>query len=226
MSFLTQLISLGEGEHILRVARRNFSVLFLPILLTLVALWFLLLSLFSLFRFGNFGNMLFFFLLSLVLLYIIRAAFVWYYNALIITNVRLVIIEQHHLFQRHKKEILLRHIEKVFTCPPRFFERVFFERTFEFTFHGTKKILKLKRIRDFIKMKTLFETLLEGQKTIVTNQTEKALQFPLEFPEIFVQTIRDKEAEEIVKECMELLFLLQHRVGKEKFMKILSEKKI
>lgn len=225
MSLLTNLIALQNGERILCIKRRNFSVLFFPSLLALAVLWLLSLSLFSLFQLGKVGSVIFFFLLFLALLYILRVSKVWYYNGIIVTNIRLVIIEQYHLLQRHKREITLHRIEKIFIRPPKFFERIFFERTFEFSLHGTQKNFCLRRIRNFLKFKTFLETLVEGKKTESQGEVS-GIQFPLQGGEALIETLSEVEAEEVMRECLELLFLLRIRMGEEKFLQILSREKL
>jgi uncharacterized membrane protein YdbT with pleckstrin-like domain len=106
-------INLKVGEEIVRVVRHYVLTLWLQILgafLLLILPFFLI---FPFFRWGYWGVGIFLALIFLVIIYGIRIFIVWYYNAFVITNKRIIDIDQRGFFERIVSEVAFENIQDV-----------------------------------------------------------------------------------------------------------------
>lgn len=106
-------IDLKAGEEVVAVVRR-FGMVFWPkilaaILLLALAFFFI----FPLFDLGQWGVAIFLFLILLALIYAANIFVVWYYNVFIVTDRRVIDIDQRGFFDRIVSEAPLRKIEDV-----------------------------------------------------------------------------------------------------------------
>jgi len=102
MSYFTR--NLNDDEELVDLVRRH-GLNFLPaalLAMLLLALPFFLL--FLLWQWKNIGLLLFVFLLAVGVLAMIRVLLVWYYNALVITNQRVILYKQKGFFERQVLE--------------------------------------------------------------------------------------------------------------------------
>ncbi|MFH1225671.1 MAG: PH domain-containing protein [bacterium] len=98
MPYLTKILK--EGEEPVRAIRRYFFSFLLKIIIAvlLVALPFFLM--YPLFQWGQWGLLIFGGLLLMALIYGLRVLTVWYFNLFIITNQRVIDVEQNGFFER------------------------------------------------------------------------------------------------------------------------------
>ena len=97
-------LHLKPDEKIYVVLRRFWPVFWWQILsatLLIIAPFFFL---FALFRIGNFGLIIFWLALLFGLVWFIRIYFVWYFNAFVLTSLRLIDIDQKGFWQRTVSE--------------------------------------------------------------------------------------------------------------------------
>ena len=106
-------INLGAGEKPISVIR-HYGLIFCPQILAI----FLLLALsffflFPLFSWGYWGEALFFFFILLDVVYALKTFIIWYYNAFVVTNRRVVDIDQRGFFERIVSEAPYEKIQDV-----------------------------------------------------------------------------------------------------------------
>lgn len=103
MSYFTR--NLNDDEEVIDIVRRHGLTFLLAAIfaLLLLALPFFLIFLF--FQWENIGLILFVFLLTLGILASLRVLLVWYYNAFLITNQRVILYKQKGFFERQVFEV-------------------------------------------------------------------------------------------------------------------------
>ena len=111
--FLLRKLNFKENEEIIKIVRRYPLTCTFPILITLilVAGSFFFLSLF--FSWGPIGVALFLTILLLGIIYGTREFVLWYFNAFIITNQRVIDIDQRGFFDRIVSEAPYEKIQDV-----------------------------------------------------------------------------------------------------------------
>ena len=111
---INQNLILNEDEEILSAVRQSpltlIKNLLVPILLILTTFFFL----YPLFSWGDQGIFLFFSILAVSIIILARNSLLWYWQILIITNQRIVDIDQPTLFQRIVSESDFNNINDVF----------------------------------------------------------------------------------------------------------------
>lgn len=93
-------INLKAGEEVVSVVRHDVLTLWLRILAAFLLIVLPFFLIFPLFKMGYWGVVIFLFLIALGLAYGLRVFVVWYYNAFIITNQRIIDIDQRGFFER------------------------------------------------------------------------------------------------------------------------------
>jgi hypothetical protein len=101
---ITRLIPLKEGEEIIEEARQSFLAYFWHLIIALIFLLVPFFFMFPLFRYGSFGQIVFFVLLVIGVILLIRTLIIWYFNLLVITNQRALILERRGFFDRSVKQ--------------------------------------------------------------------------------------------------------------------------
>jgi hypothetical protein len=106
-------ISLKAGEEVIEVVR-HFGLTLWPKFLAVILLFTLpFFFIFPLFKWGYWGVALFLFPILLGVIFAFKTFIVWYYNAFIITNRRVVDIDQRGFFERIVSEAPLETIQDV-----------------------------------------------------------------------------------------------------------------
>ncbi len=103
--YLRHNLSIRDDEDILRIIRRHWSSFFwdyLFLFLFVVGPFFLIVPLF---RWGMNGIIIFFAFLFVGALLALRTFVSWYFNALVITSMRVIDIDQRGFLERHVVEI-------------------------------------------------------------------------------------------------------------------------
>src|SRR3989344_5119073 len=113
-NFIYKNFTLDDNEELLKIVRQTkwtlVGSLIFPVVLIVIPFFFL----FLLFSQGTIGIILFFVILLSGLIWLARNLAIWYFKALIITNQRIIDIDQQKLFQRIVSDIPLFRIQDVF----------------------------------------------------------------------------------------------------------------
>ncbi|OGY47570.1 MAG: hypothetical protein A3J62_03830 [Candidatus Buchananbacteria bacterium RIFCSPHIGHO2_02_FULL_38_8] len=113
-NFIYKNFTLDDNEELLKIVRQTkwtlVGSLIFPVILIVIPFFFL----FLLFSQGTIGIILFFVILLSGLIWLARNLAIWYFKALIITNQRIIDIDQQKLFQRIVSDIPLFKIQDVF----------------------------------------------------------------------------------------------------------------
>lgn len=144
--FLLRKLNFKENEEIIKIVRRypltcTFSIL---ITLILVAGVFFFLSLF--FSWGPIGVALFLAILLLGIIYGTREFVLWYFNAFIITNQRVIDVDQRGFFDRIVSEAPYEKIQDVSYRVKGIFQTLFHYGNIQVQTAGTALRLELKNI--------------------------------------------------------------------------------
>ena len=103
-----------HGEEILKIIRQAkgplIAGLTMPVLLIVIPFFLL----FTLFRQGTAGIAIFFTLLAIGLIWLTHNLIIWYFKVLLVTNRRIVDIDQQKLFHRVVSEVPMAKIQDVF----------------------------------------------------------------------------------------------------------------
>jgi len=112
-SLIVKKINLKPEEEIMRVVR-HYGLTFWPqILAVLILLSLPFFFIFPLFKKGYWGVAFFLFLFLFGIFYGLRELVIWYYNSLVITNKRIIDIDQRGLFERVVSEAPYEKIQDV-----------------------------------------------------------------------------------------------------------------
>lgn len=111
MTYFTRILK--ENEELVRLIRQHPMVFFKSGLLALIFLLLPFFLMFLLFRWEIFGLILFFTLLIIGLIAIIRLIVIWHFNAFLITDRRVILFKQRGLFDRQVSEIEYEKIQDI-----------------------------------------------------------------------------------------------------------------
>lgn len=101
------------GEEVITVVRHYGLTFWHKIFAVILLLGLTFFFLFPLFGLGYWGEIIFFFLIFLAAFYVLQIFIFWYYNAFVVTNMRVVDIDQRGLFERIVSETTLDKIQDV-----------------------------------------------------------------------------------------------------------------
>jgi uncharacterized membrane protein YdbT with pleckstrin-like domain len=113
MSRLTRRLIKQEDEIVISVIRKTLWSWFWPIVLVVILINLPFFLIYPLFQFGVWGMAGFLAILIFALSFLFRIYTSYYYTALLITNKRLIDVEQHGLFAKTASTILYGKIEDV-----------------------------------------------------------------------------------------------------------------
>ncbi|MBI4262402.1 hypothetical protein HY624_02655 [Candidatus Uhrbacteria bacterium] len=111
--YLRHNLSIRDDEDILRIIRRHWTTFFWDyffLFLFVVGPFFLIVPLF---RWGINGSIIFFALLCVGVFLALRTFVSWYFNALVITSVRVIDIDQRGFLERHVAEVAFTHMRSI-----------------------------------------------------------------------------------------------------------------
>lgn len=112
-NLIVKKINLKPGEEVVRVVRHYVFVLWPKLLAVFLFLTLPFFFLFPLFKLGFWGVLFFLFLILFGLFYGLRTLIIWYYNAFIITNQRIIDIDQRGFFERVVSEASYEKVQDV-----------------------------------------------------------------------------------------------------------------
>ena len=122
---VSKLVHLKDDEKILRIVR-NYWLVYLPqIILGFVLIAAALFLMLPLLHYGWPGVILLFAAVAMGLYYFFRTAIIWYWNVFIITNLRIVDVNQYSLFKRSVAEVTYEKIQDVTYSVDGFLQAVF-----------------------------------------------------------------------------------------------------
>lgn len=105
--------TLDRDEHIIRIIRQHFIKFFFPLIIILLCISLLFFLMPWFFNFHTRGLYVFLLILLIMILYIIKKIFLWYRNCWIITNKRIIDIDQKRILQKTISHIPYRKIKDI-----------------------------------------------------------------------------------------------------------------
>jgi membrane protein YdbS with pleckstrin-like domain len=146
-NLIIKKINPKAGEEMMAVVR-HFGLTFWPQILAVALLIILpFFFIFPLFKWGYWGVGLFLFLIFLGVLYAVRTFVVWYYNAFVITNLRIVDIDQRGFFERIVSEAPYEKIQDVSYRRKGIWQTIFRYGNVRIQMSGTDSGLEIKNVR-------------------------------------------------------------------------------
>lgn len=113
MKFIKKIIRLRENERIVKVVRHPLIVILPNLIIGFLILLLNFFVMFYLFMQGIWGIVIFFAILVVVAFYLLRLVFLWKRNLFIITNRRVVDIEQRGFLEQHVLEFSYDQIKEI-----------------------------------------------------------------------------------------------------------------
>lgn len=110
---LIRKINLQENEQIIKMVRGQLLAFFWPMSIAIILIAAPFFFLFLLLQIERWGIIIFFCFLALGISLIIRALILWYFNCWVITNFKVVDVDQRRMFDRRVSEIPLEKIKDV-----------------------------------------------------------------------------------------------------------------
>jgi uncharacterized membrane protein YdbT with pleckstrin-like domain len=145
-NFIVKKINPRAGEEVVAVVR-HYGLTFWPkILAVILLLGLTFFFLFPLFSLGYWGEIIFFFLIFLAALYASYIFVIWYYNAFVVTNIRVVDIDQRGFFERIISETTLDKIQDVSYRHKGIFQTIFRYGDLRIEIAGTDAGLEIKNV--------------------------------------------------------------------------------
>lgn len=146
-NLIIKKINPKAGEEIMAVVR-HFGLTFWPQILAVALLIILpFFLIFLLFGWGYWGVGLFLFLIFLGALYAVRTLVIWYYNAFIITNLRIIDIDQRGFFERVVSEAVYEKIQDVSYRRKGIWQTIFRYGDVRIQMVGSDSGLEIKNVR-------------------------------------------------------------------------------
>ncbi len=165
-NLLIKKINLKEGEEIKSIVR-HYGLTFWPqilaILLLLTTPFFLL---FPLFKKGYWGVAVFLFLIFFGIFYGLRELVIWYYNAFVITNKRIIDIDQRGLFERIVSEAPYEKIQDVSYRLKGIFQTLLHYGSIYIQTAGAAAVIEIRNIKNPEKVQELISDLAHLDKKV------------------------------------------------------------
>jgi hypothetical protein len=135
------------GEEVITIVRHYGLTFWHKIFAVILLLGLTFFFLFPLFAWGYWGEIIFFFLIFLAALYALQIFIFWYYNAFVVTNMRVIDIDQRGLFERIVSEMTLEKIQDVSYCHKGICQTIFRYGDVRIEIAGTDTGLEIKNVR-------------------------------------------------------------------------------
>lgn len=200
--FIYNNISINDNETVLKTIRQSKCRLIFgltPAALVIVACFFFFYLLFS---WGNYGIIIFILLLLTGIILLTRGFVVWYYKIFIITNQRVIDIDQQRIFYREVSDIPLIKIQDVFYRIKGIIQTMTRTGNIEIMFNDNKTKIEIKNIPQPQKIQQLIIQLKNDFRGINSNLDNTTL-----------------SAEELVN----LVKKIKAGLGEEKFKEIIKD---
>ena len=161
--------NLKPGEEVKDIVLR-YGLTFTPIgfigLILLLLPFFLL---FPLFRWGLWGVLIFFVLIALAVVFILRILYVWYFNVFLITNQRVIDIDQRGFFSRKITETNYEKIQDVSSMVKGIFQTMFKYGKVDIQTAGAEAYIEIKKV---YQPKVVQDLITEAQKKYQDQENE------------------------------------------------------
>lgn len=164
--FLIKRLVFKENESIVKIVRQYPLAHIFSILATLILISGPFFFLFLLFSWGLIGIVIFLFILLLGIIYGIREFILWYFNAFIITNQRVIDIDQRGLFDRIVSEAPYSQIQDISYRIKGIFKTIFHYGNIQIQTAGTTVKLELQNIYQPEKIQELITHLMRQNQNI------------------------------------------------------------
>ena len=112
--FIYKNFILNENEEVIKIIRQSKGVIISKIILPIILIIGPFFFLWPLFQMGNIGIIIFFLLIISGLFILIRNLFIWYFKILVVTNQKIVDIDQQRLLHKIVSDIPLEKIQDIF----------------------------------------------------------------------------------------------------------------
>jgi uncharacterized membrane protein YdbT with pleckstrin-like domain len=198
---LIKKIILHENERIIKSVRSHPIVFFWPIVSALILITVPFFFLYLLLQIETWGLVIFFSLLALGILLIIRISVLWYFNAWIITNLKVIDVDQRRLFDRRVSEIPFEKIKDISYRTKGIISTIFRLGDLEILTSDDKLIFTLKKI-----------TRPQEIQQLITNLQLKKIEREIEG--------KNLSAQELIK----LVQKIKKGLGEEKFRELITAK--
>lgn len=106
-------IELKDDEQVKDIVRESALVIMPRIIIAMIYLIVLFFFLFMFISFGTVGVIIFVFLLLFGIAFIMRKIFLWYMNVFIVTNQRIIDLEQKGFLNKHISEIPFQKVDNI-----------------------------------------------------------------------------------------------------------------
>lgn len=238
---LDKIIKLLPEERVIKIIHQAWLTFLLQIFLAILLIVLPFFLMFPLFQLGSWGIAVFLILILIALIYSLRVLFIAYCNTFVLTNKRLIDIEQKGIFSRTISEIPFRKIDEVLLKRKGIFQTVFGYGTLTVRVKNSPLQLELRHIKQPQETFQLINGLMEedeeqksnavkkikkekaneeeniARKDAQQNASERALVL-----EGNIEELTEEEISELISEFFSLLVKIQKKIGKEKFKKILK----
>lgn len=198
-------IILKNNEKILSERRTYFLFNFWPFLISFTIVFGDAFFMFYLFSRGVFGQVVFYSTLVFALLIFVRTYFIWRKNIFIITNQRIIDVEQRSFFEKIISEFYFNQIEDVHVKLKGFFSSLFNYGDLNIQIKNSKVKIIVSKIKNPIKIQQMINFLKEKNKEKQNHDLEENLGefimekiFDLDFSELIrIKKIIDKRINEL-----------------------------
>lgn len=204
-----------EDEEILAELRQYFLIYAPKLILGIVLVILSFFLLFPLFYKGWWGVLIFIIIFILGVYYAVKALYVWYNNIFIITNLRLVDIDQIGFFKRTVSEAPMENIQDVSYSYSGVIQTIFRYGKIQIQTAGTSAQLELNSIKD----------LAETQNIILdqVSQVNKSFKNNLDKQPFLDSDILDQLDNLDDKQLVKVLKYVKKRLGKKRFDKYIDK---
>jgi len=158
---ITKIIPLKENENVVREVRPYFLRFFWSLGLALIFLLPPFFFIYPLFRYGILGIIIFSCVLLIGLALLIRVLVIWYFNIFVITNKRVIIVEQKGLFERSVGEVSYGQVVEISYKQKGVAQTLWHFGHVLLTINGAKEPVALKNVKE---PHVVYQILLAGQK--------------------------------------------------------------
>ena len=159
------------GEEVVAVVRHYGLTFWHKIFAVVLLLGLTFFFLFPLFAWGYWGEIIFFLLIFIAALYVLQIFIFWYYNAFVVTNMRVVDIDQRGMFSRIVSETMLENIQDVSYRRKGICQTIFRYGDVIIEIAGTDTGLEIKNVRRPERVQQLISDLLHSGKRAQDDET-------------------------------------------------------
>ncbi|MAF14202.1 MAG: hypothetical protein CMI53_04930 [Parcubacteria group bacterium] len=200
-SLVYKYLILNDDENVIKIVRQRslqlFQSIIIPIILIILPFFFL----YPLFNWGNKGIILFSSLVFIGLIWLIRNVVIWYLQIFIITDKRVVDIDQKGMFRKTVSDIPLTKVGDVFYQVNGIWQTIFRIGNIYLVLTDSKTKIEIKNIA----------------------QPSKTQQLVLQLKDDFLKQAKDTSSLS-TKDLIELIEKIKLNIGEKKFNGILDQK--